>query len=286
MLGGRYRSAPRLLRARDHKLSRLGLEQTQVLRSRIRAEKAAFLKTAEATAEQGSNLQGYYQHFFGGATSLVCSPLLRALQTAHRALHPADGWGRIRLLKNAREWLHVAIPLLKLPIERDCLGERGAVGQWIAERAKSADPDLVELPERVDPGDCGVQWWSAECETRADLEARVGKLWEELCSCEGEDCILVAHSNVFRCLAGQLAEKAAVPAAELLQEASRRKLQNAGVLGLRCGCSEAEKGWLVEDALFMFDTGFEQRRPKRRSRSMFSCCNTAKVSDPVFADIK
>ena len=39
----------------------------------------------------------------GHFRSIYCSPLLRALQTAHFALSDQDGWGSIKLLKEVAE---------------------------------------------------------------------------------------------------------------------------------------------------------------------------------------
>merc|ERR1712190_29880 len=60
---------------------------------------------------------------------------------------------------------------------------------------------------------------------------------------------------------------------ELLQRASVQKLQNAGVVGLRCipsGATKAsnlETGWLVDDAILMFESDFEHT-----SQSGTCCC--------------
>merc|ERR1712046_411650 len=110
---------------------------------------------------------------------IYCSPLLRALQTAHHVLDPEFGWTQITLLRDAREWLHneVPIPGIHTPMERDCMSTNGNVGKRIAERALQNDPHLgSNFVDRVAYGDCGEKWWNEKCETREEMRSRISRL--------------------------------------------------------------------------------------------------------------
>eukprot|EP00933_Yihiella_yeosuensis_P084527 TRINITY_DN99061_c0_g1_i1.p1 TRINITY_DN99061_c0_g1~~TRINITY_DN99061_c0_g1_i1.p1 ORF type:complete len:376 (-),score=44.96 TRINITY_DN99061_c0_g1_i1:224-1351(-) len=313
MLHGHLRSAPILLQKRDHKLSQTGIQQASSLHERILATQR-FL-TQEPTANNGiktkhDEVDHFHQAFCGFRVNstedsneqnsssraaisvsvpvLYSSPLLRALQTSHHVLPMDDHWGKIFLLRNAREWLHVKLPLpgLHVPIERDCLSVKGNVGGQIAERALREDSQLQRIPQRVDPGDCTEQWWSSKVETREDLKARVSQLWRQLGETKATSCILFTHSNVIRALSSVLAEQRSQSKAatsdvcqELLEKASVRKLQNAGVLGLQCslqGGHGAGANLIVEHASLMFGTDFEP--PKKKT--MFSCFTGSSAKSP------
>jgi len=343
---------------RDHPISEEGLRQTQELRQKIAACQRRARRAGPAVdtnglgggsarggpwcdwddggadaAERGlvgcpevaeqERVRRFYSTFLDTRQQIYCSPLLRALQTAHLVLPSDDGWGRIKLLKDARE-------RFSFILERDCLGT--GVGAHIVDRAMQMGQDLPGLRDRVDSSDCAQRWWSEEPESDADVEARLQKLWRRLLEEDVDDsCVLVTHSNLIKALlmrfggveedvlpspCGRPGPAAAEQApAEVDEEASgvlfddgsdasadegpregswqvvgeccdglRRlkveRLQNCGVLGLRCvretpargifpevdgwvdiSCdgelcrqSVAHPEWIAKDALLMFDS--------------------------------
>lgn len=192
----------------DHPISEQGRKQTEILRDKIAAERqnhavhcADNLSDIGTRADSSSSSSGrartphekqYYDRFLTEKKHIYCSPLLRALQTAHLAL-PADaGWGDIKLLKDAREHF-------KLRCERDCLGATGIVGAQISHRAMK-EGNLSGLDSRVDASDCQEQWWSDEPETDAEIELRLKSLWRRLLEDQDDSCVLVTHSNLIKAL--------------------------------------------------------------------------------------
>lgn len=209
---------------RDHPLSDEGARQAVALRQRVAAlrqesgpafhmDKASpssgsgcrpmsfqMVEEEEEEEEEDASMRPgtererrYYSAFLAERQQIYCSPLLRALQTAHLALPEEDGWGSIKLLKDARERFTYAF-------ERDCLGTE--VGEDIVGRAvQMLGQDLGGLHGRVDAADCATKWWSDEPESEAQLEARLNSLWrrlmEEDCS---DSCVLVTHSNLIKAL--------------------------------------------------------------------------------------
>lgn len=207
---------------RDHPLSEEGARQAVALRQRVAAlrqrEPALHIDKASPSTMPAPRLQAYpvverptlrpcgcltdggtererryYDAFLAERQQIYCSPLLRALQTAHLALPEEDGWGSIKLLKDARE-------RFSFVFERDCLGT--GVGAHIVDRAvHMLGQDLDSLRKRVDAADCESKWWSDEPESDAQLEARLVSLWHHLME---EDCsdsiVLVTHSNLIKAL--------------------------------------------------------------------------------------
>jgi len=314
----------------DHPISEEGVRQTEELRCKIgemrQNSPTACLdeSSGEVQSSSSSNHCGtsrsllqsererrYYDRFLTRRQQIYCSPLLRALQTAHLALPEEDGWGSIKLLKDARE-------RFSLRIERDCLGAR--VGKHIIDRAMGMGQDLRGLEHRVDPTDCAQKWWSDEPETQAEVEVRLKSLWRRLLEEDGDDsCVLVTHSNLIKALLmhfgevdvaenntespvdlGMLesgffgdsepeeSEMGAMPwqvvteGSEVLRRLKVDRLQNCGVLGLRCVLEPpahkpypevdgwidlhdtnvdiatepfvSEPCWVARDALLMFDS--------------------------------
>ena len=86
----------------------IGLRQTEQLRQKIAAERCADVECTERE-------QRFYDSFHSRQQQIYCSPFLRALQTAHLTLPEEDGWGSIKLLKDARE-------KFSFVFERDNLG--------------------------------------------------------------------------------------------------------------------------------------------------------------------
>lgn len=195
---------------KDHPISEEGVGQTEELRRKIAAmrqkgtettslevetaEGSSFGSSGSAPARRSEREKRYYDRFLMKRQQIYCSPLLRALQTAHLALPAEDGWGAIKLLKDAREFF-------RLRIERDCLGARGIVGTQIIDRAMRMGQELPGLEDRCDASDCLEKWWSEEPETEADVEARLKTLWRRLLEEDGDDsCVLVTHSNLIKAL--------------------------------------------------------------------------------------
>lgn len=212
---------------RDHPISEEGLRQTQELRQKIAACQQSTRCDGPAVdpdylgggpargepncgwddggadaAERGlvgcpevaeqERVRRFYSTFLDTRQQIYCSPLLRALQTAHLVLPSDDGWGRIKLLKDARE-------RFSFILERDCLGT--GVGAHIVDRAMQMGQDLMGLRDRVDSSDCAQRWWSEEPESDADVEARLQKLWRRLLEEDVDDsCVLVTHSNLIKAL--------------------------------------------------------------------------------------
>merc|ERR1719326_642846 len=94
--------------------------------------------SSNARVTRSEREKRYYDRFLMQKQQIYCSPLLQALQTAHLALPTADGWGPIKLLKDAREHF-------KLRCERDCLGARGVVGAQISHRAMRMSQEMLGL---------------------------------------------------------------------------------------------------------------------------------------------
>jgi len=203
---------------KDHPISEEGVRQTGRLRQKINAaqpsteqlrpesspmegrqDESATGDAAGCDACQKSQIQQeeerirrYYDNFLSRQQQIYCSPLLRALQTAHLVLPSEDGWGSIKLLKDARE-------RYRFLFERDCIGT--GVGAHIVDRAMQLDTELAGLQHRVDATDCAQKWWSDEPETEAEVEARLQTLWHRLLDEDGADsCVLVTHSNLIKAL--------------------------------------------------------------------------------------
>jgi len=159
----------------------------------------------------------------------------------------------------------------------------------------------------VDASNCTQKWWSDEAETHADLEVRLRSLWRQLLVEDTEEtCVLVTHSNLIKAMLMQFTEtEAAITSpcsgdrpdqvsssawqvvssdSDSLRQLKIDRLQNCGVLGLRCvmdgyrcetlsddewvnvAASESsssftevdfrhqEPQWWIRDAMLMFDT--------------------------------
>lgn len=311
---------------RDHPISAEGVRQTEVLRQKIAAARRACGDEASGAStcpdSSTEREQRYYSRFLEDRERIYCSPLLRALQTAQLALPEEEGWGSIKLLRDARE-------RFRFVFERDCLGT--GVGLDIARRAMQMGLELPGLDNRVDAADCLQQWWSDEPETEAETECRIDALWKRLFEEEEagtSSCVLVTHSNFIKALLMRHGDGGATevgagyrgdfdcpddadgrdalvdepasdsfvsaseededgsPSAswqvvsggcEALRQVKTERLQNCGVLGLRCvreapnpsyreidgwidvdgtGCPVAatDARWVAKDALLMFET--------------------------------
>jgi len=189
---------------RDHPISNEGVRQTQELRHKIVAVRqcspsccagGSVSSSSSPTCPRCSEperVQRYYDAFLEQREQIYCSPLLRALQTAHLSLPEEDGWGSIKLLKDARE-------CYSRVFERDCLGT--GVGTHIVDRAMQMGHELPGLQHRVDSTDCAQMWWSEEPETEAEVEVRLQSLWRRLLDEDGDSsCVLVTHSNLIKAL--------------------------------------------------------------------------------------
>lgn len=314
---------------RDHPISDEGVLQSQQLREKIRLASCdgpeSFHEVDEEemrSSDEEERIRRFYQHFLKSTDqsksstrpSIYCSPLLRALQTAHFALSDDDGWGSIKLLKEAREHFNFIF-------QRDCLGTD--FGSNLVDRAVSMSKSLLadetdqRLSGRLDASDCQEKWWSDDPETEADVDRRLQELWRRLLEEDPQDsCILVTHSNLIKALLMRFggvehsllalrAEEVACEGASAaspstvaseeedgyhcltsdpftnwqlldsgphdLQRLKVERLQNCGVLGLRCvleapledGLEEwedlmpvnnADGRWVAKDALLMFNS--------------------------------
>eukprot|EP00929_Paragymnodinium_shiwhaense_P120306 TRINITY_DN9223_c0_g1_i2.p1 TRINITY_DN9223_c0_g1~~TRINITY_DN9223_c0_g1_i2.p1 ORF type:complete len:976 (+),score=233.60 TRINITY_DN9223_c0_g1_i2:222-3149(+) len=233
----------------DHPVSCEGARQAEGLRQKVLAAGGSLPSqpsvpsrsstagpTSQSSRERGAGgvelelqrVRRFYEMFLERRPFVYSSPLLRALQTAHLALPQDDGWGRIKLLKDAREWFRYLV-------ERDCVGNE--VGDGIVCRAMQAGHDLSGLDSRVDVTDCEERWWSEDPETTPEVEARLASLWNRLL--EGDDhdsCVLVTHSNLIMALLRRIA-----PKAKALQSAADRLAPDAtpGGVGHRCESAPA-----------------------------------------------
>lgn len=216
---------------RDHPISDEGVSQTQELRQKIAAASSNGQETttvdwglhpmpgSEAVGGSSSStcgsdsgrsrqseeeqeeseaelrrVQRYYDCFLSNRPQIYCSPLLRALQTAHLVFPEENGRVSIKLLKEAREHFNFVF-------QRDCLGTE--TGTQIVDRAMqiSTHPGLHSIQDRVDSTDCAEKWWSEEPETEAEVEARLQTLWMRLLEeDETDSCVLVTHSNLIKAL--------------------------------------------------------------------------------------
>ncbi|CAK9064276.1 unnamed protein product, partial [Durusdinium trenchii] len=191
---------------RDHPISDEGVLQSQRLREKIRQARCQghdhFHSESEEDMprrpEEETRIRRFYDRFLESTQSIYCSPLLRALQTAHFALSDQDGWGSIKLLKEAREHFNWVL-------QRDCLGTD--TGSNLVDRAVTMSKSLLseaetdQLETRVDASDCEEKWWSDDPETEADVDRRLQELWRRLLDDDAEDsCILVTHSNLIKAL--------------------------------------------------------------------------------------
>jgi len=224
-------------------------------------------------SQESARERRYYDKFLAGKKQIYCSPLLRALQTAQLALPEEDGWGSITLLKDARERFRFVFErdCLGTDVGSDIADRATAALQMCyAERAG----ELPRICQRdVDSRDCEQQWWSEEPETEEQVEARLKTLWRRLLDEDQSDnIVLVTHSNLIKALVMQFGgvgeeldsdcsspdslqcearsafeehedvdDDDNVAAWQVVQsgpEAMRRvkvdRLQNCGVLGLRC----------------------------------------------------
>lgn len=252
---------------KDHGLSSVGFGQTDKLRRKLAQGFSDWASTSQHFMEKAEHVHQYYSTFFQHRYTIYCSPLLRALQTAHLSFPSEDGWGNIKLLKDARE-------LYRFATERDCVGT--AIGTDIANRAEREGRGMNGLRQRVDCSDCLDMWWSQTPENGREIELRQESLWETLLhddECAG--CIVVTHSNMIRTLLarfssmenncdrcdlrkGQVCDRA-------LCCARNHKLDHCSVLGVRCVFGGVEtlrdrpgqrKVWVAQDAHLMFGSQF------------------------------
>lgn len=261
----------------DHKLSELGETQAKELADRLVAQEQDVADAAERV---------FYQQLFSESPSIFCSPMLRAVQTAHLALPTKAGWGQLVLLKDARE-------VFSNWAERDCVGV--AEGRGIVERAMS-ECDLPGLADRVDwsRSDCEQgRWWSDEVEVEDVVNERLDALLRKLLDEEeSRSCICVTHSNLIRRLlmrygavgsggGGGAGVARQLPGSEpssardmslscasdaswvevdctptMLQRCKVEKLQNCGCLGVHF--IKEEERWAARDVCMMFGTKLEQ----------------------------
>lgn len=177
----------------DHKLSELGQSQALHLHDLLAHERRSLV----VGVSSGSSIAAperpvFYEQFFSGSPSVFCSPLLRAVQTAHLALPMEAGWGDLVLVKDARE-------VFSNWAERDCIG--GAEGRGLIERA-TRECDLPGLSERIDwsRSDCDEgRWWSDCIEGEDAVNERLDALVKRLLDEDGSrSCICVTHSNLIR----------------------------------------------------------------------------------------
>jgi len=222
---------------RDHPLTEVGADQAASLRQRM---SDGFPSSPQ---EDSTDTKCFYDHFLASRELVYCSPLLRAVQTAHLAFSSLDGWGQIRLLKDAREHYNYVT-------ERDCLGV--ATGDRLVDRAVKTDSRLEDLRSRIDVSDCMDRWWSDTPDRMLDLDARHRALWSRLLSEDPRSSrTLVTHSNLIRALllrfgcgqhqsledflVKQPEDAPSSPAGSgTLNQAMTAKLQNCGVIGVRC----------------------------------------------------
>jgi broad specificity phosphatase PhoE len=254
----------------DHKLSELGETQAQQL--------GQILSSRDMLPEMERRI--YYDNLFGKDVPIFCSPMLRAVQTAHLALPEDAGWGPMVLLKDARE-------VFNNWAERDCVG--GAEGRGIVQRAM-AECGLPGLERRVDwsRSDCEQgRWWSEATEAEDSVNERLDSLLRKLLDeDEAKSCVCVTHSNLIRRLLmrygavgsdpdgstsddgtlsvrdgfamsftsdGSWEELNCTPTT--LQRCKVEKLQNCGVLGVHF--VKRNQSWVARDVCMMFGTKLE-----------------------------
>eukprot|EP00435_Cladocopium_sp_Y103_P036332 s1308_g9.t1 len=292
---------------RDHPISDDGVLQSKELREKIRLARRdgpeSFHEVDEEeemrSSDEEERIRRFYQHFLESTQSIYCSPLLRALQTAHFALSDQDGWGSIKLLKEAREHFNFIF-------QRDCLGtDFGCLSVCcsnLVDRAVSMSKSLLSVDEtdqrlsgRLDASDCQEKWWSDDPETEADVDRRLQELWRRLLEEDAQDSCILALLMRFGGGEGASAASPSTVASEEedgyhcltsdpftnwqlldsgphdLQRLKVERLQNCGVLGLRCvleapledGLEEwedlmpvnnADGRWVAKDALLMFNS--------------------------------
>jgi len=285
----------------DHPISDEGVHQTQELRQKIEqvrldgpdqfhgalhGKAAGNIKRGEAERHR---IRRFYERFLSQQQQIYCSPLLRALQTAHLALPNQEGWGTIKLMKEAREHFNFVL-------QRDCVGTE--IGHNLVNRAVHMSKALSSvresdvLPEeRVDATDCAEKWWSDEPESEVQVNERLCVLWDRLLQEDMTDsCILVTHSNLIKAILHRFArvtnlleelfeippDDEASPSTvasedeeeydcpdspvvhqdswqllesgcEDLQRLKVERLQNCGVLGLRCVLEDSTDSLEIEN---------------------------------------
>lgn len=261
----------------DHGLSDNGAQQVERLRGKIR-DRITCTKGNTDAVDSAQRFQNAFE--CAKRSTVYCSPLRRAVQTAGELLPRQDGWNVIKLVREARE-------IKNYWHEKDCVSSPGNLGSRIAESAGLGE----DAAARVDAEDCMEQWWTDTCEDPHKAQARVALLWDRLMESEGTSCVVVTHSNLIKQLAqllamrrGDLEDEAASECglgdfhvlpdtpSDLLR-ARNSKLCNCGVLGLRClrrpqlsprpSLSEGSGWqWVVEDAMLMFSSRFEEEEEK------------------------
>lgn len=211
---------------RDHPISKEGMNQIEAMRKQIAeyqqepgrgdssmgcsassdssgGSSSSTSSSARTEAERRRVLR-FYNNFLSlreRKSKIYCSPLLRALQTAHLLFPPSEAWGSIKLLKDAREHFNYSM-------QRDCLGDKGAVGEQIVGRAMKIAQEIEDmeaamqgLENRVDSVDCAEQWWEESPESESQVGKRLCSLWRRLLEEDKEgSCVLVTHSNLIKAL--------------------------------------------------------------------------------------
>eukprot|EP00746_Dinoflagellata_sp_MGD_P121356 gnl/MRDRNA2_/MRDRNA2_56557_c0_seq3.p1 gnl/MRDRNA2_/MRDRNA2_56557_c0~~gnl/MRDRNA2_/MRDRNA2_56557_c0_seq3.p1 ORF type:complete len:336 (-),score=44.90 gnl/MRDRNA2_/MRDRNA2_56557_c0_seq3:18-1025(-) len=230
----------------DHQLTEAGIDQAIRLRNEIRQ---SYNETnTNASGSSDCSRSAWYDQLFRKSMPIYCSPMLRALQTAHIAIPVIEGWAeRIVLLPDARE-------VFQRAVDRDCVGS--ATGRGIIRRAVSLCdlPVLAGLDERVDTSECDGEWWSKQVEGAEQIQARLRALMDRLLNFDDRSsCVLVTHSILIRELVRQYgAGDRNSDGGYYVWCAKQRnmKLKNCGVLGLRCRLVDHK--WVIVDACPMF----------------------------------
>eukprot|EP00913_Durusdinium_trenchii_P027377 g25684.t1 len=212
---------------RDHPISDEGVLQSQRLREKIRQARCQghdhFHSESEEDMprrpEEETRIRRFYDRFLESTQSIYCSPLLRALQTAHFALSDQDG---SNLVDRA------------VTMSKSLLSE--------------AETDQLET--RVDASDCEEKWWSDDPETEADVDRRLQELWRRLLDDDAEDsCILVTHSNLIKALlmrfGGVTGPQQSAPHRDV---ASPSTVASEEEDGYHCLTSEGGASWQVVDS--------------------------------------
>lgn len=229
----------------DHPLTEIGIDQATQLREKITQSYHDTTATSNSSKESDRK---WYEKLFSEPVPIYCSPMRRAVQTAHLAMPAIKDWAqRIVLCADARE-------VKKTPFDIDCVGSGKGID--IVHMAMTEYKLFAGLDKRVDTSECEEEWWSKEIDDAEQIQARLQALVNRVLNtdCHGTS-IVVTHSNLIRELVTHLGSKEWKHDLGHLRQAKDKKLQNCGMLGLRCVF--VEQNWVIVEASLMFDSKFE-----------------------------
>lgn len=226
----------RIINGNDHAITLSGLDQCRELET-------AILNAKESNDEDAMNICN--------REITLSSPLCRSIETAILALPKVDG--PVKLIPEGREIIHKGYSY----VMRDSVGsQRSEIKSNLKKELSMKKCDHQNIPE-LDVSDLeGEVWWTLG-ESNESFKERIKRLLFKLYEISAQESatVFVGHSRVIRCFFQQCASKK-LSETDIGINLQERFIQNCGVLRIKLKVLE-EKGIVIEDADFLFGTGFK-----------------------------